>query len=95
MHGYVVAIVLAVNSPTLAVDRVLLDRCEKQLAACYGNCKAQSNAPGRCDKQCTTDKCGLPWRESYGAFVDRRIEENATPVPTAFIGLQRIKRKPQ
>ncbi len=95
MHGYVVAIVLAVSSRTLAAERTLLDRCEKQLAACYGTCKAQSSTSEKCNQRCTTDQCGLPWRESYSAFIDRRIEENATPVPTAFIGLQRIKGKPQ
>jgi hypothetical protein len=91
MHGRIVAIVLAVSSPALATDRVLLDQCEKQLAACYGSCKAQSNASEKCNAQCTTDQCGLPWRESYGAFIDRRIEENANPVPTVFVGLKRLK----
>jgi hypothetical protein len=32
-----------------------------------------------------------PWRESYGAFLDRRIEESAAPVLTAFTGLRRMK----
>jgi hypothetical protein len=91
MHGYVVAIILAVSSPTLAADRILLDQCEKQLSACYSNCKAQSNAAERCNTQCTTNLCGLPWRESYGAFIDRRIEGNATQVAIPFVGLQQMK----
>ena len=91
MRGYIVAIALVVSSPTLGVDGVLLKQCEKQLSDCYSACKAKWNSTEKCNAQCTTDQCGLPWRESYGAFIDRRIEENAAQVPTAFVGLKRMK----
>jgi hypothetical protein len=78
-----------------AVDRAHLDQCQAQLAACYETCKSEGMPPKNCSDRCTTDQCGLPWREGYGAFLDRRIEENAAPVSTAFIGLKRLKGEPR
>jgi hypothetical protein len=37
----------------------------------------------------------LPWRESYGDFIDRRIEENAARAPSKFIGLKRLRGRQQ
>jgi hypothetical protein len=88
---WIAAIGLTMGAQAWATDRVQLDRCQTQLAACYETCKSQGVAPKICSERCTTDQCGLPWREAYGAFLDRRIEENAAPVSTAFVGLKRIK----
>lgn len=74
-------------------DKVQLDRCQEQLSVCYEDCKSKSVAPKLCSEGCTTDQCGLPWRESFGAFLDRRIEESAAPAVTTFIGLKRVKGK--
>ena len=62
--------------PSHAEDRATLDRCEKQLAACYQNCKVDKPAQ-LCNAQCSTVLCGLAWRESFSGFQDRRIEETA------------------
>jgi hypothetical protein len=85
---------LAMGAHAWAADRAQLDRCQTQLAACYETCKSEGVAPKTCSERCTTDQCGLPWRETYGAFLDRRIEESAAPVPTGFVGLRRIKGAP-
>jgi hypothetical protein len=87
----IAGLALLMGAQAWATDRALLDRCQTQLAACYETCKSQGAAPKLCSNKCTTDQCGLPWREGYGAFLDRRIEESAAPVTTAFVGLQRIK----
>jgi hypothetical protein len=89
--GWIAGVALSMGTQALAADRALLDRCQVQLSACYETCKTQGVAPKICDGKCTTDQCGLPWREAYGAFLDRRIEETAAPVTTAFTGLRRIK----
>jgi hypothetical protein len=89
--GWIAGIGLIMGTQAWATDRAQLDRCQAQLAACYETCKSQGVAPKTCSERCTTDQCGLPWREPYGAFLDRRIEENAAPVSTAFVGLRRIK----
>ena len=62
--------------PSKAEDRKTLDRCEAKLSACYEVCKAEKPA-SLCNVQCSTALCGLPWRESYSGFIDRRIEETA------------------
>jgi hypothetical protein len=82
---------LFVWAKAFAADRAQLDRCQTQLSACYETCKSEGVASNICDARCTTDQCGLPWREAYGAFLDRRIEETAAPVTTTFTGLRRIK----
>jgi hypothetical protein len=86
---------LAMGAQAWAADRAELDRCQAQLTACYETCKSQGVAPKTCSDRCTTDQCGLPWREPYGAFLDRRIEETAAPVSTSFVGLRRIKGAPR
>ena len=63
--------------PAGAEDRAILDRCEAKLTACYDTCKAEKPAQ-LCNVQCSTVLCGLAWRESFGAFQDRRIEETAS-----------------
>jgi hypothetical protein len=88
-----IAAILITGTSAFAIDRVRLDRCQAELGVCYDSCKSRGTAPGLCDIQCTTDRCGLPWRESYGAFLDRRIEENAARTPNKFIGLHRLKEK--
>jgi hypothetical protein len=88
---WIAGIGLAMGAQAWAADRAHLDRCQAQLATCYETCKSQGVAAKTCSERCTTDQCGLPWRETYGAFLDRRIEENAAPVSTAFVGLRRIK----
>ena len=62
--------------PAHSEDRATLDRCEAQLTSCYEVCKAEKAAQ-LCNVQCSTVLCGLAWRESYGAFLDRRVEETA------------------
>lgn len=76
-----------------SVSRELLDRCEAKLTACYETCKSRGVSPSACDKSCTTDQCGLPWRETFGAFIDRRIEELAASFDkkTSLTGLSKIK----
>jgi hypothetical protein len=69
------AILLTLGVNAFAADRAHLDRCEEQLSACYETCKSKGVSPKLCSNSCTTDQCGLPRRESYGAFLDRRIEE--------------------
>jgi hypothetical protein len=83
-------ILLLIGTPALAVDGVHLDKCQEQLIGCYETCKANGNAAKACSDSCTTDQCGLPWREGFAAFIDRRIEENAVQ-PTGFVGLSRMK----
>lgn len=90
-----IAVVLAIGTPAWAIDGARLDRCHTQLTACYEECKALGIAAKKCNGQCTTNRCGLPWKESYGAFIDRRIEENAARVPNKFIGLKRLKGRRQ
>jgi hypothetical protein len=92
---WIVGIILVMGTQAWSVDRAHLDRCQTQLTACYETCKSQGVAPKICSDRCTTDQCGLPWREAYGAFLDRRIEENAAPVSTTFVGLRRIKGEPR
>ncbi len=87
---------MLIASPARAegtVTREVLDRCEAKLTACYETCKGRGTSPSTCDKSCTTDQCGLPWNESFGAFIDRRIEELAAPFDrkTNFTGLSKIK----
>lgn len=90
-RGWWIAVLLAIGMPALAIDGARLERCHTQLTACYEECKDRGIAAKKCNWQCTTNQCGLPWKESYGAFVDRRIEENAARVPNKFIGLKRLK----
>jgi hypothetical protein len=92
---WIAGIALTIGAQAWATDRAHLDRCQTQLAACYETCKSQGEAPKICSNKCTTDQCGLPWREAYGAFLDRRIEETAAPVSTTFVGLRRIKGEPR
>jgi hypothetical protein len=92
---WVAGIALTMGAQAWAADRAHLDRCQAQLAGCYETCKSQGEAPKICSDKCTTDQCGLPWREGYGAFLDRRIEEAAAPVSTTFVGLRRIKGEPR
>jgi hypothetical protein len=74
------------------ISKVALDQCERTLGQCYENCKARGTAPLSCNRQCTTDKCPLPWTETYGAFLDRRIEDLASPRRrTEFAGLTKLK----
>jgi len=93
--GWIAAIAITMGAQALAADRAHLDQCQAQLATCYETCKSQGVAPNSCSDRCTTDQCGLPWREAYGAFLDRRIEESAAPVSTEFVGLRRIKGEPR
>lgn len=88
--GWIAAIMI-MGTSAFAIDSARLDKCQIQLGACYDACKSRGTAPRLCDMGCTTDQCGLPWRESYGAFIDRRIEENAATTPHKFIGLKRQK----
>ncbi|MGO8779100.1 MAG: hypothetical protein ACLQKK_09330 [Rhodomicrobium sp.] len=90
-RGGWIAVILAIGTPAWANDGARLDRCHTQLSNCYEECKARGIAAKNCNRQCTTNQCGLPWNESYGAFLDRRIEENAARVPNKFIGLKRLK----
>jgi hypothetical protein len=87
-----ISILLMIGTPASAVDRARLDRCEAQLGACYESCKARAS-PKACNEKCTTGQCGLPWKESYGAFIDRRIEETAARTRYKFIGLNRMTRQ--
>jgi hypothetical protein len=87
----IAGLAIVMGAQAWATDRAQLDRCQTQLAACYETCKSQGVAPKLCSERCTTDQCGLPWREAYGAFLDRRIEESAAPVSTTFVGLRRMK----
>jgi hypothetical protein len=75
----IAALALAAGfEPAKAEDRATLDRCEAQLTACYKACKASEKKPSDlCNVQCSTVLCGLAWRESFGAFLDRRVEETA------------------
>ena len=85
-------IILMIATPAPAVDRARLDRCQAQLGACYERCCKSRATPKACNEKCTTDQCGLHWKETYGAFVDRRIEENASRrTRKKFIGLNRMK----
>jgi hypothetical protein len=88
-----IAIILFIGTPALAIDRSSLDGCQARLGACYDACKAHGTAPKICNHECSTRRCGLPWNESYGAFLDRRIEENAARTRNRFIGLKRLKRQ--
>lgn len=88
-----VAAILMVGTSAFAMDGARLNKCQTQLGVCYDSCKSGGTAPAVCNVRCTTDRCGLPWRESYGAFLDRRIEENAARTPNRFIGLHRLKEK--
>jgi hypothetical protein len=81
---------MLVGTPALAIDGVHLDRCQQQLTGCYEACKANGKAAKACSDSCTTERCGLPWREGFAAFIDRRIEESAVR-PTGFVGLSRMK----
>jgi len=63
--------------PAFAIDRGRLDRCQDMLGACYDICKSHGTPAKLCNKKCTTDLCGLPWKESYGSFLDQRIEDDA------------------
>ncbi len=90
-----IAVILMVATPASAVDGAHLDRCQAKLGACYESCKLHGTAPKACNENCTTDKCGLPWKESYGAFIDRRIEDHAARAPSKFIGLNRMKGRGQ
>jgi hypothetical protein len=75
-----------------SISRYALDHCERTLRTCYEDCEAKGAAPSNCNKQCTTDKCSLPWTETYGAFLDRRIEDLPTGrTRIAFVGLTRLK----
>jgi hypothetical protein len=87
--GAAILVMSGVNA--FSADRAHLDRCQDQLSACYESCKSKGVSPKLCSNSCTTDQCGLPRRESYGAFLDRRIEESAAPVSTSFTGLRRMK----
>ncbi len=69
--------------PAHAEDRAALDRCEAKLSSCYESCKAKKSGQ-LCNEQCSTVLCGFAWREGYGRFIDRRIEETAQ---TKFPGL--------
>ncbi len=62
--------------PAHAEDRAALDRCEVKLSACYEICKTEKPSL-LCNEQCSTVLCGFAWREGYGRFIDRRIEETA------------------
>lgn len=73
-----------------AVERQTLDRCERQLSTCYEQCKKQSTG-FFCDGKCSTSICGLSWNESFGAFIDRRIEETAG-MATGLSGLSKVAR---
>jgi hypothetical protein len=86
-----IAIILIMGTPASAVDHARLDRCQARLGACYESCKSHGTTPNACNEKCTTDQCGLWWKESYGAFIDRMIEENAARAPSKFIGLNRMK----
>jgi hypothetical protein len=75
-----------------SVSKAALDQCERKLRKCSDDCEAAGDAPSKCNKQCKTDMCPLPWTETYGAFLDRRIEDLAAQHrgPT-FAGLTRLK----
>jgi hypothetical protein len=83
-------IVLFIGTPAVAIDAFHLNRCQQQLTSCYEACKASGKVAKACSDSCTTDQCGLPWREGFAAFMDRRIEETAVQ-PTGFVGLSRMK----
>jgi hypothetical protein len=86
-----IAIVFMAGAPAFAIDRARLDRCQAQLGACYDQCKSRGTDPKVCNQKCSTGRCGLYWDESYGAFLDRRIEENAAGTQNGFVGLKRLK----
>jgi hypothetical protein len=86
-----IAIVVMVGTPAMAIDRARLDRCQAQLGACYDVCKSRGTTPKLCNRKCTTRLCGLPWQESFGSFLDRRIEENAARTWSEFTGLKRLR----
>ena len=90
-----IAIIFLIWTPVSAITRERLDKCQEKLTHCYERCKARGKAPKACNKNCTTAQCGLPWRESYGDFIDRRIEENAARAPSKFIGLKRLRGRRQ
>jgi len=94
-RSWSIAVIFAIGTPAWAIDGARLERCHTQLTTCYEECKARGIAAEKCDRQCTTNQCGLPWKESYGAFIDRRIEENAARVPNKFLGLKRLKGRRQ
>jgi hypothetical protein len=86
-------IVTAIPDAAALESGTRLDRCETKLSACYESCKASGTRADICNNRCSTDLCGLHWRESFGAFIDRRIEENAAPqFRYVFIGLSRFRR---
>lgn len=93
----VTAIALCTTFPLVvqAINRARLDACEQYLGNGYERCKLCMSSDA-CNAEWTTDKCQLPWRETYGAFADRRLEESAAPIPLgsnrkAFVGLNRLK----
>jgi hypothetical protein len=90
-RGIWIAIILVTGTPLLAIDRARLDECQSQLGVCYDRCKTRGNDPKFCNRKCSTGRCGLPWNESYGSFLDRRIEENGARTRNKFIGLKRLK----
>jgi hypothetical protein len=86
-----IAIIVMAGTPALAINHARLDRCQARLEACYDACKSRGTTPKLCNQKCTTRLCGLPWKESYGSFLDRRIEESAARTRNGFIGLKRLK----
>jgi hypothetical protein len=91
----VAALVIAIDIPDAAAleSRARLDWCEAKLSACHESCKARRTRADTCNDRCSTDLCGLHWRESFGSFIDRRIEENAAPhFRSVFIGLSQLRR---
>ncbi len=76
-----------------AMDRGHLDRCETALTRCYEHCLAQGHAPSACNHACTTrTTCALAWTETYGQFIDRRIEDDAAErQATPFAGLTKLR----
>jgi hypothetical protein len=88
--GKWMAIILIAGMPASAMDRARLDRCQAQLGVCYDACKSSGTAPKVCDRKCTTGRCGLPWTESYGSFLDRRIEENAARTGLSHLGVSEL-----
>jgi hypothetical protein len=93
---FIASIAMLVGVPKASaegsISKAALDQCERTLSKCYEDCEAKGAAPSTCNKQCTTDKCPLPWTETYGTFLDRRIEDlPAGQRRTAFVGLTRLK----
>ena len=75
-----------------SVSKAALDQCESKLRKCSEECEAAGDTPSKCNRQCTTDMCPLPWTETYGALLDRRIEDLAAQHKgPRFAGLTRLK----